>query len=119
MRLPLETAARSRFRFHSRDAVCLRAARAPEARRCLFSGRFHRSLCVPYIACIYIATALSMSIRPALRRLECKEVKKVTISSKNQIVIPREARQALGVKGGHQLMVAVAGDVMILLQKPN
>ena len=60
-----------------------------------------------------------MSIRPTLRRLECKEVKKVTISSKNQIVIPREARQALGVKAGDKLMVVVRGDVVIVLQKPK
>ena len=29
------------------------------------------------------------------------------LSSKNQIVIPKEARQAMGVKGGDELLVVV------------
>ena len=29
------------------------------------------------------------------------------LSSKNQIVIPKEARQAMGVKGGNELLVVV------------
>ena len=43
----------------------------------------------------------------------------VTLSSKNQIVIPREAREALGVKAGDQLLVVVQGDKVIVLQKPK
>jgi len=42
-----------------------------------------------------------------------------TLSSKNQIVIPREAREALGVKAGDQLLVVVQGDKVIVLQKPK
>jgi AbrB family looped-hinge helix DNA binding protein len=42
-----------------------------------------------------------------------------TLSCKNQIVIPREARQALNVKAGDKLMVVVRGDVVIVLQKPK
>jgi AbrB family looped-hinge helix DNA binding protein len=34
---------------------------------------------------------------------------RATLSSKNQIVIPREAREALGVKAGDQLLVVGAG----------
>ncbi|MGA2077079.1 MAG: AbrB/MazE/SpoVT family DNA-binding domain-containing protein [Terriglobia bacterium] len=43
----------------------------------------------------------------------------VTISSKNQIVIPREAREALGVKSGDKLLVIVRGKRVIVLQKPK
>jgi AbrB family looped-hinge helix DNA binding protein len=42
-----------------------------------------------------------------------------TLSSKNQIVIPREAREALGLKAGDQLLVVVRGDKVIALQKPK
>lgn len=41
--------------------------------------------------------------------LECKVMNRATLSSKNQIVIPREAREALGVKAGDQLLVVGAG----------
>ena len=34
-------------------------------------------------------------------------------------MIPREARQALGVKAGDKLMVVVRNDVVIVLQKPK
>jgi AbrB family looped-hinge helix DNA binding protein len=43
----------------------------------------------------------------------------VTISTKNQIVIPREAREALGVKPGDKILVVVRGDRVIVLQKPK
>ena len=43
----------------------------------------------------------------------------VTISSKNQIVVPREAREALGLKPGAKLQVVVRGDTMILFRKPK
>jgi AbrB family looped-hinge helix DNA binding protein len=42
-----------------------------------------------------------------------------TLSAKNQIVIPREARQALQVKPGDKLVVVVRGDRVIVLQKPR
>lgn len=41
------------------------------------------------------------------------------LSSKNQIVIPREAREALGVKPGDKLLVVAQGDRVIVLQKPK
>jgi AbrB family looped-hinge helix DNA binding protein len=41
------------------------------------------------------------------------------LSSKNQIVIPREAREALGVKAGDQLLVVVRGERVIVLEKPK
>jgi AbrB family looped-hinge helix DNA binding protein len=43
----------------------------------------------------------------------------VKLSSKNQIVIPREARIALGAKTGDRLIVVVRGDTAILLRKPK
>ena len=41
------------------------------------------------------------------------------LSSKNQIVIPRQAREALRVKAGDKLLVVVRGDKVIVLQKPK
>jgi AbrB family looped-hinge helix DNA binding protein len=43
----------------------------------------------------------------------------VTLSAKNQIVLPREAREALRVKAGDKLLVVVRGDKVIVLQKPK
>ena len=43
----------------------------------------------------------------------------VTLSAKNQIVIPREARKALRVKAGDKLLVVVRGDKVIVLEKPK
>jgi AbrB family looped-hinge helix DNA binding protein len=42
-----------------------------------------------------------------------------SLSSKNQIVIPREARERLGVKAGDKLLVVVQGDSVIVMQKPK
>jgi AbrB family looped-hinge helix DNA binding protein len=42
-----------------------------------------------------------------------------TLSSKNQIVIPRKAREALGVKPGDKILVVVRGDRVIVLEKPK
>jgi AbrB family looped-hinge helix DNA binding protein len=42
-----------------------------------------------------------------------------TLSTKNQIVIPREARDALQVKPGDKLVVVVRGDRVIVLRKPK
>ncbi|MGH9632984.1 MAG: AbrB/MazE/SpoVT family DNA-binding domain-containing protein [Bryobacteraceae bacterium] len=42
-----------------------------------------------------------------------------TLSAKNQIVIPREAREALRLKAGDKLLVVVRGDRVIVLQKPR
>ena len=42
-----------------------------------------------------------------------------TLSTKHQIVIPKEAREALGVKTGDRLMVVVRGAKVIVLQKPE
>jgi AbrB family looped-hinge helix DNA binding protein len=42
-----------------------------------------------------------------------------TLSAKNQIVIPCEAREALRVKAGDKLLVVVRGERVIVLQKPK
>ena len=46
-------------------------------------------------------------------------MEQVTLSTKNQIVIPREAREALHVKPGDKLLVVVRGETVIVLQKPK
>ena len=51
--------------------------------------------------------------------LECKVMAQATISSKNQIVIPREAREALGLKAGDKVLVVVRGKRVLVLQKPS
>jgi AbrB family looped-hinge helix DNA binding protein len=43
----------------------------------------------------------------------------VKLSSKNQIVIPREAREVLGAKPGSRLLVVVRNKTVILLPKPK
>lgn len=42
-----------------------------------------------------------------------------TLSSKNQIVIPREAREALDLKPGDKLLLIVRGTNVLLLRKPK
>ena len=42
-----------------------------------------------------------------------------TLSTKNQIVIPKEAREALGVKAGDKLLIVVRGSRVIVLEKPK
>lgn len=42
-----------------------------------------------------------------------------TLSSKNQIVIPREAREALDLKPGDKLLVVVRGSNVLILRKPK
>ena len=41
------------------------------------------------------------------------------MSSKNQIVIPREAREALGLKPGDKILVVVRSGKVLVLQKPK
>jgi AbrB family looped-hinge helix DNA binding protein len=43
----------------------------------------------------------------------------VTLSSKNQIVLPQEAREALGVKAGDKLLVSVRGGRVLVMQRPE
>jgi len=43
----------------------------------------------------------------------------VTLSAKNQIVIPREAREALGLKPGDKVLVLVKGRQVLVLRKPK
>jgi AbrB family looped-hinge helix DNA binding protein len=42
-----------------------------------------------------------------------------TISSKNQIVLPREAREALGLSAGDKVLIVVRGKRVLLLKKPK
>jgi len=41
------------------------------------------------------------------------------LSAKNQIVIPREAREALQLKPGDKLLVVPCGNRIIILEKPQ
>ena len=41
------------------------------------------------------------------------------LSSKNQIVLPKEARAAMKVRGGDSLLVVVKGNITILMPKPK
>ena len=41
------------------------------------------------------------------------------LSSKNQIVVPREAREALGVRAGDKLILAVRGNTVVILPRPQ
>jgi AbrB family looped-hinge helix DNA binding protein len=44
---------------------------------------------------------------------------KATLSSKNQIIIPREARKALGLKTGDKLLVVAYGNKIVVMEKPK
>ena len=41
------------------------------------------------------------------------------LSSKNQIVLPKEAREAMKVKGGDELLVVVKNGITLLMPKPK
>ena len=41
-----------------------------------------------------------------------------TVSSKNQIVIPKEAREALGTKPGDKLLIVVRNNSLLIMKKP-
>jgi len=43
----------------------------------------------------------------------------IKLSSKNQIVLPKEAREAMRVKGGDEIVVVVKGGITLLLPKPK
>jgi len=43
----------------------------------------------------------------------------VKLSSKNQIVLPKEAREAMRLKGRDELLVVVKGDVTVIMPKPK
>ena len=42
-----------------------------------------------------------------------------TLSSKNQIVVPKDAREALGVTAGDKLLVVVQDGCVLLMRKPK
>lgn len=43
----------------------------------------------------------------------------VKLSSKNQIVIPKDARRVLGTKSGDTLLVVPKGSVVVLMKEPH
>ena len=46
-------------------------------------------------------------------------MREVKLSTKNQIVIARDVREALGVKAGDRLLVVPRGNTVLLLRKPK
>jgi AbrB family looped-hinge helix DNA binding protein len=48
-----------------------------------------------------------------------KAMTTVTFSPKNQIVLPRQVREALGVKAGDKILFAVCGKKVLVLKKPE
>lgn len=46
-------------------------------------------------------------------------MRSLKLSSKNQIVLPKEAREAMKVKGGDEILVVVKGQTTLLLPKPK
>jgi AbrB family looped-hinge helix DNA binding protein len=50
---------------------------------------------------------------------QSKAMTETTLSVKNQIVIPPEARKALGIKPGDKILVVVRGGKVLVLQKPK
>jgi AbrB family looped-hinge helix DNA binding protein len=51
--------------------------------------------------------------------LEREAMTEAILSAKNQIVIPQEAREALGLKPGDKILVLVRGGKVLVLQKPK
>lgn len=43
----------------------------------------------------------------------------IKLSSKNQMVLPKEAREAIHVKGGDELLVVIKGETVLILPKPK
>jgi len=43
----------------------------------------------------------------------------VRLSSKNQIVLPREAREAMRLKGKDELLVVVKDGITLIMPKPD
>jgi AbrB family looped-hinge helix DNA binding protein len=41
------------------------------------------------------------------------------LSSKNQIVLPKAARDAMKLKGGDEILIVVKGDMTLLMPKPK
>ncbi|HEY5175893.1 MAG TPA: AbrB/MazE/SpoVT family DNA-binding domain-containing protein [Terriglobales bacterium] len=58
-------------------------------------------------------------IAPFTLWLKCKAMAEVTLSAKNQIVIPREARAALRLKPGDKILLVVRGERVLILKKPK
>lgn len=43
----------------------------------------------------------------------------VKLSSKNQMVLPKEAREAMQLKGRDELLIIVKGGVTVIMPKPK
>ena len=54
-----------------------------------------------------------------MRAVYNKAMAAVTLSRKNQIVLPLEARKALGLKAGDEVLIVVRGEDAVVLKKPR
>jgi len=43
----------------------------------------------------------------------------IKLSRKHQIVLPKEAREAMNVKGGDKLLVVVKNGITVIMPKPS
>lgn len=50
---------------------------------------------------------------------QCRAMTEASLSAKNQIVIPPEARKALGLKPGDKVLFIVKNGGVLLLRKPR
>jgi AbrB family looped-hinge helix DNA binding protein len=70
--------------------------------------------------CQLLIAGCWFTFRPLLYfMVKCKAMTEATLSAKNQIVIPREAREALGLKPGDKILVIVRGEKVLVLQRPK
>src|SRR6478609_8872974 len=77
----------------------------------------------PILGRLVIGNCYLLLTSPSLHLLyfmvKCKAMTEATLSAKNQIVIPRAAREALGLKPGDKILVVVRGEKVLVLQRPK
>ena len=60
---------------------------------------------------------IALLLTHALQKYKVKHMKTVTLSSKNQVVIPSAARAKLGIRSGDRLVIERVSDTEIVLKK--
>src|SRR6266852_2590520 len=109
---------------HQRTSLrIIRLRPGSKANTCISSGRTERSLRRRSFEG-YMRTRTPRSRRLAgslvlYSVLYFKAMAVATLSAKNQIVIPREARKALGLKPGDKVLVVVKSGTVFLLPEPK
>jgi AbrB family looped-hinge helix DNA binding protein len=67
----------------------------------------------------FVATLMPLPFHDNVKAHGGMEMGFQRLSSKNQIVIPKEARQAMGVKGGDELLIVVKDHLTLVMPKPK